>query len=133
MIAIDASALVALLLGEPEAAAFAEVLERQDAAVTSPTSVFETVAALVRVRSCSVSDARVILDDLLNEAGIAVAPITAETGEAAVTAFDRFGKGRHPAALNMGDCYSYALAKTLRLPLLFKGDDFSRTDLEPTL
>jgi ribonuclease VapC len=130
---VDASALVAMLLGDPEAAAFAEALEARGAALTSPTSVFETVAALVRVRACSVSDARVILDDLLNEADIAIAPITADIGEAAVTAFDRFGKGRHPAGLNMGDCYSYALAKTLRLPLLFKGDDFNRTDLEPAL
>ena len=87
----------------------------------------------MRVRACSVSDARVMLNDLLTEADIAISPVTAEIGEAAVTAFDRYGKGRHPAALNMGDCYSYALAKTLRLPLLFKGDDFSRTDLEPAL
>lgn len=131
MIAVDASALVALLLAEPEAEAFAAALEKHGAAVTSPASVFESVAALVRVRACTVSDARVILADLMSEADIEIAPITAETSEAAVTAFDRFGKGRHPAALNMGDCFSYALAKTLRLPLLFKGDDFSRTDLEP--
>jgi ribonuclease VapC len=127
---IDASALVALIAGEPEAAAFARVLDRQSAAFTSPVSVFETVAALVRLRACSVSDARVALDDLLNEANIAISPVTPEIGEAAVTAFDRYGKGRHPAALNMGNCFTYALARTLRMPLLFKGDDFSRTDLE---
>jgi ribonuclease VapC len=130
---VDASALVALLLAEPEAAAFTDILDKSGLSVTSPTSVFETVAALVRVRACSVSDARVVLDDLLSEAGIAIAPITVEVGEAAVTAFDRYGKGRHPAALNMGDCYSYALAKTMRVPLLFKGDDFTRTDLEPAV
>jgi ribonuclease VapC len=130
---VDASALVALLLAEPEAAAFIDILDKSGLSVTSPTSVFETVAALVRVRACSVSDARVVLDDLLSEAGIAIAPITVEVGEAAVTAFDRYGKGRHPAALNMGDCYSYALAKTMRVPLLFKGDDFTRTDLEPAV
>jgi ribonuclease VapC len=127
---IDASALVALIAGEPEAAAFASMLERHGAAFTSPVSVFETVAALVRLRACSVSDARITLEDLLNEANIAISPVTADIGEAAVTAFDRYGKGRHPAALNMGDCFTYALAKTTRMPLLFKGDDFSRTDVE---
>ena len=130
MIVVDASALVAILLDEPEAAGFIEALEGGSGHLISPTSVFETVAALVRVRICSVSDARVLTTDLLTEAGISVEPVTAEIGEAAITAFDRFGKGRNPAALNMGDCYSYALAKTKRLPLLFKGDDFSRTDLD---
>jgi ribonuclease VapC len=130
---VDASALVALLLAEPEAAVFTETLDESGSSMTSPTSVFETVAALVRVRACSVSDARVVLDDLLSEAGIAIAPITVEIGEAAVTAFDRYGKGRHPAALNMGDCYSYALAKTMRVPILFKGGDFTKTDLEPAV
>jgi ribonuclease VapC len=66
----------------------------------------------------------------MSEAAITIQPITAEIGEAAITAFDRYVKGRHSASLNMGDCYSYALAKTLRLPILFKGDDFGRTDLE---
>jgi ribonuclease VapC len=130
MMVIDASALVALLLSEPEAAVIAAALEERGGAVTTPTSMFETVAALVRVRACSVSDARVILADLMSEAAITIQPVTAEIGEAAITAFDRYGKGRHPASLNMGDCYSYALAKTLRLPILFKGDDFGRSDLE---
>lgn len=130
---IDVSALVAILLDEPEAAMFITVLEAGTDHVTSPTSAFETVAALVRVRACTVSDARVFLADLMSEANITVSPITLEMGEAAVTAFDRYGKGRHPASLNMGDCFSYALAKTLRLPILFKGDDFSRTDLETAI
>jgi ribonuclease VapC len=127
---VDASALVAILLGEPEAAAFVSALETGDRHVTCPNSVFETVAALVRVRVCTVSDARVLVADLMSEAGIAVAPVTLEISEAAITAFDRYGKGRHPACLNMGDCYSYALAKTMRAPILFKGNDFTRTDLE---
>lgn len=130
MIVVDASALVAILLDEPEATDCIAALESGAGHLTSPTSVFATVAALVRVKTCSVSDARVLTADLLTEAGISVEPVTLEIGEAAITAFDRFGKGRNPAALNMGDCYSYALAKTKRLPLLFKGDDFSRTDLE---
>ncbi len=127
---VDASALIAILLNEPEAAKFIEALEGAGGRVTSPTSVFETVATLVRVQSCSVSDARVLTGDLLMEAQIEVGSVTPEIGDAAITAFDRFGKGRNPAALNMGDCYSYAFAKTLRVPILFKGNDFVRTDLE---
>ncbi len=131
MIVVDASALVAILLREPEADGFVAILEAQSPAFASPTSILESVAALVREQGCSVSDARVILDDMMKTSGVAVEPITVEMSEAAVTAFDRYGKGRHPAGLNMGDCYSYALAKILRLPLLFKGNDFNRTDLEP--
>ena len=127
---VDASALVAILLNEPEAESFIGALEAAASLSVSPTSVFETVAAIVRVRTCSVSDARVLVSDLLLEASIETAAITPEIGEAAITAFDRFGKGRHPAQLNMGDCYTYALAKVLRQPLLFKGDDFGRTDIE---
>ncbi len=127
---VDASALVAILLNEPEADSFIATLEAAASSSVSPTSVFETVAAIVRVRACSVSDARVLVNDLLQEASIENAAITPEIGEAAITAFDRFGKGRHPAQLNMGDCYTYALAKNLRQPLLFKGDDFGRTDIE---
>jgi ribonuclease VapC len=119
-----------MLLGEPEAETFVELLEDHGSAITSPVSVFETVAALVRARECSVSDARVVVSDLLNDCNISIAPVTAETGEAAITAFDRFGKGRHHAQLNLGDCFSYAIAKTQRLPILFKGEDFSQTDLE---
>ena len=127
---VDASALVAILLDEPEASSFLDALSRGDGHVTPPTSVFETVAAVAREQSCSVSDARVLTGDLLTETQVKVGSITPEISEAAITAFDRYGKGRNPAALNMGDCYSYALAKTLRVPILFKGDDFTRTDLE---
>lgn len=127
---VDASALVAILLNEQEADNFIAALEAAASSSVSPTSVFETVAAIVRVRACSVSDARVLVKDLLQEASIETAAITPEIGEAAITAFDRFGKGRHPAQLNMGNCYTYALAKVQRQPLLFKGDDFGRTDVE---
>lgn len=130
MIAVDASALVAILLGEPEAEQFVAILESHERACVCPLSVYDTVAALVREFSCSVSDARISVSDLLDYAGIAVIPISLEHNELALTAFDRYGKGRHPASLNMGDCYSYALAKAMRMPLLFKGSDFSRTDLD---
>ena len=128
---IDASALVAILLSEPEAGHFLDLLDAsEEALVISPVSIFETVAAIVRVTGCPVVEARVSVSAALKDYGVAITEISIEAGEEAITAFDRFGKGRHPASLNMGDCFSYALAKTLRLPILFKGDDFSRTDLE---
>ena len=130
MIAVDASALVAILLGEPEAARFVSILESHDRAYVCPLSVYETVAALVRELSCSFGDARMSVSDFFEESSIVIAPISLDDNELALTAFDRYGKGRHPASLNMGDCYSYALAKAMRLPLLFKGNDFSRTDLD---
>jgi ribonuclease VapC len=132
MIAVDASALVAILLGEPESDQFTAALEEHDRAFVCPLSVYETVAALVRELSCSVSDARAAVTDLLDDAGITIVPVSLDHNELALTAFDRFGKGRHPAGLNMGDCYSYALAKSMRVPLLFKGHDFGRTDLFST-
>jgi ribonuclease VapC len=71
-----------------------------------------------------------MVSDLIAELGIIITDVTPEIGEMAITAFDRFGKGRHPAQLNMGDCYTYALAKIKREPLLFKGEDFGHTDIE---
>ena len=128
---IDASTLTAILLSEPEAGHFLDVLDASaETLAISPVSVFETVAAVVRVTGCPVVEARVSVSAALKDYGITITEISIEAGEEAITAFDRFGKGRHPAQLNMGDCYSYALAKTLRAPILFKGDDFSRTDFE---
>ena len=128
---IDASALVAILLKEPEAESFIDTLDACAGPMfISPVSIYESVAAFVRETGSSVTEARATIEATLHVYGIAQTAISPEIGEAAITAFDRFGKGRHPAALNMGDCYSYALAKTLRLPLLFKGGDFGLTDLQ---
>lgn len=128
---IDASALVAILLREPEADHFLDVLDASTAIIwISPVSVFEAVTAVVRVTGCPVIEAREAVRFALEEYNITRTEISIEVGEEAITAFDRFGKGRHPAALNMGDCYSYALAKSRRLPLLFKGNDFGQTDID---
>ena len=128
---IDASALTAILLSEPEAGHFLDLLDAcAEPILISPVSVFETVAAVARVTGCPVVEARASVSAALKDYAVAVTEISVEAGEEAITAFDRFGKGRHPAQLNMGDCYSYALAKTSRQPILFKGDDFTRTDLE---
>ena len=127
---IDASALLAILWQEPEADGLADAIERAPVRCTSPLAVFETIAGMMRERTIPRTVAEDHLRAVLLAARIEIVPITEETGRAALGAFDRYGKGRgHPAQLNMGDCFAYACAKTLRLPLLYKGDDFRRTDL----
>ena len=131
---IDASALVAILLNEPEADKMLDHLDTYEAEIfIFPVSIYEAVTALVRVLGCSVTDARIAVNDALNNYNIGKTEISLDVGEEAITAFDRFGKGRHPAGLNMGDCFSYALAKSRRAPLLFKGNDFVQTDIDVAL
>lgn len=131
MIVVDASALVAIVMGEPDAEALARRLDTDDAPVTTPVAVYEAVLAIARQRAGGVSAARSDLDVLLSEARIRVVPVSPEEADIALSAFDRFGKGRgHPAQLNMGDCFAYAAARHRGAPLLFKGEDFSKTDLE---
>lgn len=127
---VDASALLAILLREADSERMARALEAAPAAFTSPIAVFETVAGLMREAQLP----RVVAEEHVRAAvaasRIKVIPITAEIGHLAIDAFDRYGKGRgHPAQLNMGDCFAYACAKAHGLRLLYKGDDFSRTDL----
>jgi ribonuclease VapC len=130
---IDASALVALLIGEPGSDNLLERLDAADTAVTSPLALYETVLALMRIRAIPRAAAQRELREWLAAAEIAVIPITDEIGRAALDAFDRYGKGRgHPAQLNMGDCFAYGAAVTLGVPLLYKGDDFTETDLGRT-
>lgn len=131
MIYIDASAIVAMILGEPESARFCAVLAEIDPfeAITSPVAIYEAVAGVSRSRACSIAEARALVDDLVEAGAIRIVEITPRHGEIAISALERFGKGRHPAALNMGDCFGYAVAKAARSSILFKGNDFSRTDL----
>ena len=127
---IDASAIVVMLTGEPEAEAFADRVEASRAVITSPIAIFEAVLAIKRKHRCSLPDARASLQAFLNTARITLVPITEKEADLALDAFDRYGKGTgHSARLNMGDCFSYALARSRDMPLLFKGDDFSRTDI----
>lgn len=123
---VDASAIVAILTREPEA----DLIEQARQPITSPIAVFEAVAGLCRKRHASVDEALSDLREFLELARIQLVAITAEDGETALLAFGRYGKGRgHPAQLNMGDCFAYAVARTHRATLLFKGEDFSRTDI----
>ena len=123
---IDTSAVVAILFGEPEAEIFAEAIERAAVRIMSAASVLE--AAIVVESELGDPGARE-LDLLLYKAGITVVPFSPEHLAAARYAFRTFGKGRHAAALNFGDCFSYALSKSTGEPLLFKGTDFPRTDV----
>ena len=127
MIAVDTSALVAIALDEPERALFLTEIQRADRALISTVSVIE---AKMVVHGRRGSRAVLLLEDMLRLPPFEiVAPSSAEM-TAAYAAFSLYGKGSgHPAALNFGDLFSYALAKTRGVPLLFKGDDFSQTDL----
>lgn len=126
---IDTSALVAIALDEPESDGFIDALERADSAVMSPMTYVEMgIVLLGRDLILSRDD----LDDWLSMYRIAIArdPVI---DTAALDAYLRYGKGRHPAQLNLSDCFAYALAKTLDAPLLYKGDDFSQTDVRSAL
>jgi ribonuclease VapC len=126
---LDASAMIAILANESDAPGLTKRLYGVDEIHTSPIAVYEAVLGLARAKNFSLDASRDVLDRFLNELGAEIVPITAEIGYAAVAAFDRFGKGRHVAGLNMGDCFAYACAQHLGAPLLYKGNDFSRTDI----
>jgi ribonuclease VapC len=127
---VDASALCAILLDEPDSDALAAKLSQAPYRLTSAVAIFETVRALIRVVEMDVSAARAVVARFLDVAQINTIDIGDAEREAALDAMDRFGKGRHPAKLNMGDCFAYACARTHAAPLLFKGDDFGLTDIE---
>jgi ribonuclease VapC len=124
---LDSSALVAIVLREPD---WERILERMDAAprlgVGAPTLVDTAVVLSARLAA----DARGLVSRLLIEGNIAVVPLTDAHFGVALTAWLRYGRGRHPAQLNYGDCLAYATARVAREPLLFTGEDFARTDVE---
>lgn len=125
---IDTSALLAILLGEPDAGRYEDAIAAAWPRRMSATALLE--AAMV-VESRGGAKAGHELDVLLEKAAVELVPVTSEHANAARRAWRRFGKGNHRAALNFGDCFAYALAKTTGEPLLFKGKDFTHTDIEP--
>lgn len=128
---LDTSALIAILRSEPEAAVFAKAIETAGLSRLSAVSYVEAAAVIDASRD-PVASRR--FDDLLREAGVRIEAVTEEQARVARDAYRDFGKGSgHPARLNFGDCFSYALARVSGEPLLFKGDDFSRTDVMPAL
>jgi ribonuclease VapC len=126
---IDTSALLAILRDEPEAAAYAEAIQRASSRRLSAVSFVETAAVIDGSRDPVASRG---YDDLLREAQVAIDPVTEAQARIARDAYRDFGQGSgHPAKLNFGDCFSYALAKVTGEPLLFKGKDFVHTDVKP--
>jgi len=126
----DASALTAMLVNERDAGELLARVQNYKTRITSPLAVWEAVIAVARVLGLEIQAAEAAVLEFLALVDIVVAPVPAEAYGAAIDAFARFGKGRHPAALNFGDCFAYACAKQARLPLLYKGDDFPQTDIE---
>ena len=124
---VDTSAVLAILFGEREARRCDEAIAQAPRCRMSAVSFLE--AAIV-LESRSGAEAGHELDAFLEAAAIDLAPVTPDQAAAARRAWRRFGKGNHPAGLNFGDCFSYALAESEREPLLFKGEDFARTDIE---
>jgi ribonuclease VapC len=130
MLFVDASAMIAMMTGEAEADRLADRLEAERERVCSAISVWETVAGLCRSYTYSVAGAREAVRGFMALNELKFVAIAEPEFEAAAQAYAEFGKGRHAAALNMGDCFAYACAKTNRAALLFTGGDFSRTDVE---
>ena len=130
---VDASALVAIMAQEQGWETLLDCLEAGSRRLTSSVAVYETGLAIARKRTVDTDRAALDIARFLDLAGVDVMELTSRDGEAALAAHHRFGKGRHPAGLNMGDCFAYACAKRLGLPLLYKGDDFARTDIPSAL
>ncbi|PXA79875.1 VapC toxin family PIN domain ribonuclease [Caulobacter sp. D4A] len=128
---VDTSALAAILLKEPEAGAFYDAIMSVTAPRLSAASFVELVE--VYAKKIAIDDLLDVLHADLAVLGLVIEPVTAEQATIAAVARLRFGKGRHPARLNYGDSFSYALAKSLNAPLLYKGDDFAHTDIRSAL
>jgi len=127
---VDSSAIVAVLTAEEDADRLADRIEAADAPVTSAIAIFEAALGICRKRYATVEEARDDVRAFLEAAGIEVVSIAGAEAEAALLAFSRYGKGRgHPAQLNMGDCFAYAVARTRDIPLLYRENDFSQTDI----
>jgi ribonuclease VapC len=123
---VDTSAIVAILQMEPEAEAFARRIEAAPVRLVSAVSVVE---AGILIEARKGEEGALALDAFLREADLQIVPFDAEQAALARLAWRRFGRGRHPAELNFGDCATYALAQSAAEPLLFKGTDFTLTDV----
>jgi len=118
-----------MLVDESDGQDLLERLQNHTLRFTSPLAVWETVLAVARVLGIEVKAAEIAVEEFLALMGVSVMPVAPEARSLAIDAFARFGKGRHPAALNFGDCFAYACAKHAMTPLLYKGDDFPLTDI----
>jgi ribonuclease VapC len=123
---LDSSAILAVLFAETDAAVFAKAISEAESCKIS-AATFVEVAAVVETQTKGRGNRQ--LDSFLRRAAVGIEPVTEEQAHIAREAYSDFGKGRHPAGLNFGDCFSYALAKVTGEKLLFKGNDFSKTDI----
>jgi len=130
MIDVDTSALIAILDQEPDAALYAEAIAETDSPLISAATLLELHIVMLNRHG---GRAGQHVDRLIQDAGFQIEHFTAQHLEIAREAYARYGKGRNSAGLNYGDCFSYALAKATGLALLFKGSDFSKTDLVAAL
>jgi ribonuclease VapC len=130
---VDTSAIVSVVLNEVTARQVEFLLQSVQNVYASPMVRLETSVVLASKLDISVADAEVIFEAFVNNSGIQIVPMSDEIGIMAVAAYHKFGKGRHAARLNLADCFSYAMAKSLKVPLLFVGNDFSQTDIKSAL
>jgi len=127
---LDASAMVAMMTGEPGSAAIEERFGAADEILCSAISLWETARAVARQRTVPILRASSEIETFVTDFAIRIVPIGASESRTAIDAYHRYGKGTgHPAKLNMGDCFAYACAKANAATLLYKGDDFLHTDL----
>lgn len=125
-IVVDSSAIIAILQAEPERSSFIDALDNSGDAVCSMVTFVESFMVSMQRKT---NFALPLYASFLDDFGIRAVALDRDQADAASEAFIRFGKGRHPAGLNMGDCFSYALARSLNAPLLYKGNDFGKTDI----
>ncbi|MFY9695569.1 MAG: type II toxin-antitoxin system VapC family toxin [Xanthobacteraceae bacterium] len=125
MIVVDTSVLVAIIREEDEAALYTDIIDEAEAIMSVVSYVETQLVVAGRRLDANPKEVELTAHDL----GIEIVDVTRDQAEAAVGAFLRYGKGRHRARLNLADCFTYALAKSRGIPLLFKGEDFARTDL----
>ena len=125
MIVVDTSAVVAVLFGEPGGDAIAQKLADSPCVMSAATRVELGIVIEAKAGAAGTQ----LLEELLTRVGMQIQPVDARLADEALVCWRRFGKGRHDAGLNLGDTFSYALARQMGQPLLFVGDDFSRTDV----
>lgn len=130
---LDASAIVAMLGREPEAVPFGRRVEWKGDRMTSAIAIWEATRGLANARGLMIEEAQAIVADYVRVFRLRVVPIGAEEAELALEAHRRYGKGRHDAKLNLGDCFAYACAMRHGAELLFKGEDFIHTDVKDAM
>ncbi|SDN01015.1 ribonuclease VapC [Methylobacterium phyllostachyos] len=130
---IDASAIVAILCREADYERVADCLRQAPRRLTSALALFEAILALARIESVSPETAEGIVNGFCGTVDIALVSLGVAEIRIAVAAHTRYGKGRHPARLNLGDCFAYACAQVHGVPLLYVGDDFPQTDIRSAL